>query len=84
MADIEKQNRARKAEITRQWRINNPDILHSHTNCICGVTYTYNNKSNHLRSGKHIQFMKRKEELDALHNEIARLRDIIKSAGIEV
>ena len=41
---------------------NNKEIIRAKYECVCGGKYTYNNKSAHLKTKKHIQFIEQQNE----------------------
>jgi len=55
----------------KQYREKNKDIIHAKFNekhiCICGNCYTYVNKIRHLKSKKHLYYLKYKTIIDGLN-----------------
>jgi hypothetical protein len=55
----------------KQYREKNKDIIHAKFNekhiCICGNCYTYVNKIRHLKSKKHLYYLKHKTIIDGLN-----------------
>lgn len=76
MSDVNANQSA--AERVRQWRQKNIDMVKSRIQCVCGSTYTYINKCNHLRTQKHQRYLSLQSELENLRKELEEARAINK------
>ena len=57
LAEWFKTNKEQLAEKRKEYYNKNKEKLQQICNCSCGKTYTYQNKSNHLRSKFHMNFL---------------------------
>ena len=57
-------NKEHRQEISKVYRKNNRDKLLAKTECACGNTYVYKNKSRHERSNKHQNYLNTLEPID--------------------
>ena len=60
-------NELSKKGYNKQYREKNKDIINGKHICICGNCYTYANKIQHLKSKKHIYYLKHKTIIDGLN-----------------
>ena len=56
-SDKIKQWRLDNADKIKQWRLENKDKIYEKFNCECGGKYQYKNKSKHLKTKKHLNFI---------------------------
>ena len=70
MSDI-KQNTTQamtSSERGRRWREKNAHVLETRFKCDCGSSYFYTNKTQHLRTQKHLRFVQYQQDLNSVIN----------------
>ena len=73
-----KQYRVENAEKLKQYQVNNAEKLKQKNNCVCGGKYSTFNKSHHLKSKKHINYIEKNKkntlsELEKLEIEFNKI-----------
>ena len=69
--EYREKNKDKIIEKSKEYYEKNKDIIHAKhnekQNCVCGNCYTYANKNQHLKSKKHLQYLKYKTIIDGLN-----------------
>jgi hypothetical protein len=60
-----------RVERCRQWRTENASLLKSRIRCECGLTYTYTNKYQHVRTKNHQNML----QIEALRKQLKEALD---------